>query len=324
VGFTSVLVIADEAARWQSDEGAANPAEEVLAALRPTLATQPTAVEVVCSSPRTKDDYHAQLVAKGDDDHQVVSIGTTWACNPSLTEADCRALEPDPRAFRREFGAEPSDAVAAAFPDGVDHCVARGVSRRAPIPGGRHAVTVDVGLRHDLTCILVSHAELRSRSDGPPLRALVVDSATWLRPGFLGLKHVKLSDVEEALVAVCRDYGVTTVRSDSHEAAGLSERLTARSIRLEVVSMTPAQQEQRSSLLTGHVGAGTLDLLDDAELAEELNQAELVLSGGRWLISAPRRRSAHDDGVDALLLACEVCQSLPPSGGDIEVVEHLR
>jgi hypothetical protein len=82
--------------------------------------------------------------------------------------------------------------------------------------------------------------------------------------------------------------------------------------------MSPSIQEHRSSLLTGHVGAGTLDLVDDPELVKELNQAELVLSGGRWLITAPKRRSAHDDGVDCPLLAAERAQHLRPCAGDIE------
>jgi len=322
-GFTCVLYIGDEVSRWPSDEGAANPAEEVLAALRPTMATQPTAFEVVCSSPRTKDDYHAQLVAKGDDDHQVVSIGTTWECNPTLTEADCRALEPDARAFRREYAAEPADAVSAAFPDGVDHCVARGIRRRARIPGGRHGVALDVGLRHDRTAIVAFHVELRSRDAAPPLRHLVVDALEWLKPGVFGLRHVQMSDVEERVVSVCREYGATKVVSDSREAASLGERLRARGITLTEMGMAPSHQEKRAAVLVGHVGAGTLDLIDDRDLVVEMNQAEMVLSGGRWLISAPRRRSAHDDGLDCLLLACEVAATLPASGGDIECDERL-
>lgn len=46
VGFTSVAVFGDEVARWESRDTAANPAREVMASLRPTMATIPLAFEV--------------------------------------------------------------------------------------------------------------------------------------------------------------------------------------------------------------------------------------------------------------------------------------
>src|SRR5690606_17811569 len=61
-------------------------------------------------------DYHAQLVERGDSDGQIVSAAPTWVANPSLTEADTRALEPDPRVWSREYGNEPSEAISAALP----------------------------------------------------------------------------------------------------------------------------------------------------------------------------------------------------------------
>jgi hypothetical protein len=115
VGFTSVAVIGDEMARWTSRDDAANPAGEVMASLRPTLATQPEGFEVCSSSPWSTVDYHHELLSQGDNDDQVVSFAPTWLANPTLTEAETHRLEPDPRVWAREYAAIPSAELSACF-----------------------------------------------------------------------------------------------------------------------------------------------------------------------------------------------------------------
>jgi hypothetical protein len=125
-GFTSVLVIADEVAKWLNADSGANPAREVLAALRPTMATQPHARIVLSSSPLATLDAHHEAFAAGDTTFQRVAYAPTWVANPTITEADTRRLEPDERVWAREYAATPSDAVSAAL-DGatVDAAVTR-------------------------------------------------------------------------------------------------------------------------------------------------------------------------------------------------------
>ena len=50
-GYTCVGVVCDEVAFWRTDDGSANPDTEVLAALRPSMATVPDAVLLGLSSP---------------------------------------------------------------------------------------------------------------------------------------------------------------------------------------------------------------------------------------------------------------------------------
>lgn len=116
VGFTAILVIGDECARWESREDSSNPASHVFQTLRPTLATQPFGFMVLSSSPWGRDDYHAESFARGDGAGQIVSYAPSWLANPTLTESSTRVYEPDERAWRREYLAEPQDAALAAFP----------------------------------------------------------------------------------------------------------------------------------------------------------------------------------------------------------------
>ena len=58
-GFTCILAVCDEVAYWRDSDSGANPASEVLASLRPTMATQPKARMVLSSSPLSTEDAHA-------------------------------------------------------------------------------------------------------------------------------------------------------------------------------------------------------------------------------------------------------------------------
>lgn len=115
VGFTSILVIGDEVARWESRETYANPAADVIGSLAPTLATQPDGFMVLSSSPWSLDDFHAVEFAKGDTGHQVASFAPTWVANPTLSEERTHELEPDNKRWLREYAAVPSASVSAAL-----------------------------------------------------------------------------------------------------------------------------------------------------------------------------------------------------------------
>ncbi len=114
-GWTTILVVADEVAKMRDAATGANPAAEVLAALRPTLATQPLGRIMLLSSPLGVEDAHAVAFDLGDNDFQVTAFAESWVANESLTEAQCRELEPDSRLFDREYGARPGQLVAATF-----------------------------------------------------------------------------------------------------------------------------------------------------------------------------------------------------------------
>lgn len=114
-GFTSILVVADEVAKWRDAETGANPATEVLAALRPTMATQPDARIVLSSSPLGPADAHARAFAEGETDHQIVAFAQSWTANPTLNVDQLRRDEPNPAIFDREYGAIPSSGPLRVF-----------------------------------------------------------------------------------------------------------------------------------------------------------------------------------------------------------------
>jgi len=128
-GFTAIAVIADEVAKWKDSDTGANPATEVLASLRPTMATQPRARLFLSSSPLGPEDAHARAFAAGETDYQAVAYAPTWVAHPAITEAETHKLEPDDRVWRREYLAEPQAAASAAF---EHERVSRAIGLRPP------------------------------------------------------------------------------------------------------------------------------------------------------------------------------------------------
>jgi hypothetical protein len=115
VSFTSIGALCDEEARWQDPDTGANPAGEVLGSLRPTMATMPNAQMWHVSSPWSTLDVHHKMVEEGDTIAQRVFCGSTWEMNPTLTEADTHALEPDYPTWLREYAAQPMSSDETKF-----------------------------------------------------------------------------------------------------------------------------------------------------------------------------------------------------------------
>lgn len=113
----------DELAKWAID--GSNPAEEIAGSARAMSVTHPAAREFYVSSPVGRVGLHHELVTQGTTAQQFVASAPSWIANADgITEEQCRSLEPDPRLFRREYGAEPSDSESSAFTsETIDPCI---------------------------------------------------------------------------------------------------------------------------------------------------------------------------------------------------------
>ncbi len=134
-GFTAICVICDEVSKWKDADTGANPATEVLASVRPTVATQLRAKIILSSSAMGRDDAHARAFDEGDSDFQFVAYAPTWVAHPAISEAETHRLEPVEKVWRREYLGEAQASASAAFeyehvvrafgaphPDGFEQC----------------------------------------------------------------------------------------------------------------------------------------------------------------------------------------------------------
>ena len=123
VGMDSIMIVEDEVALWLNEEDGRNPAPEVDAAIVPSLAGQPHGRVYSISTALGLDDFHAQLVDRGDTADQRVFVGPTWDWNPTISEADTHRLLPEPRQWSRAFASIPAvGALAIWTPEMVDAC----------------------------------------------------------------------------------------------------------------------------------------------------------------------------------------------------------
>ena len=108
-GYTVVAAVCDEIAFWRTDDSA-NPDHEILAGLRPSMATVPGALLLAISSPYAHRgalyDAHRKHYGR-DGDPVLVWQAETRAMNPTVGEQTVAdAYADDSAAARTEYGAE--------------------------------------------------------------------------------------------------------------------------------------------------------------------------------------------------------------------------
>jgi hypothetical protein len=164
-GYTVLAALLDEVAFWRSEDGAANPDEAILAALRPAMATIPAAMLLCASSPYAKRgalwSAHKRYFGQ-DDAPALVWRADTKTMNPTVPDAVItEAFERDPASAAAEFGAEFRTDVAGFLDRAlVEAAVDTGVIVRPPIEGVRyHAFADPSGGAHDSFTLAIAHAE---------------------------------------------------------------------------------------------------------------------------------------------------------------------
>lgn len=242
VGFTAVAVFGDEMARWESRDTAANPAQEVMGSLRPTMATQPDAFEVCSSSPWGTDDYHAQLFDAGDTDHQLVSFAETWLANPTITEEQTHALEPDERVWSREYAAVPGATLSAAF-DPAD--VARCYEGR--LPTGRRR-----------SGFMATDASSLRGDDFAYIAGTETDAGEFIVSEVAGFDGGEMDAVVDALAERAKAWGTRIVYGDQREDTSLrsffrAHRIDFKSFDWTDTSKDEAMQWLRRSMREGRI-----------------------------------------------------------------------
>jgi hypothetical protein len=269
VGFTAILIIGDEVARWESRDTAANPAREVFGSLMPTLATQPNGFAVLSSAPWGTDDYHAELFALGDTDHQLASFATTWQANPTITEAQTHELEPDDRVWAREFAAEPGSTLSAALdPIDVAACFGRG-----PIGKRVNAfLTIDQNsLRNDDFAYIGGFT-----TDEGEFVVCEID-------GWSGEESRRLSmaDIVRRIACRANEWGADAVHGDQREEASLRSLFAEHDVLFRSHAWTEQSKDAAVMFLRRLMRERKLLLVDHATMHRELlgMKARLMPSG---------------------------------------------
>lgn len=305
-GYTVVACIADEIAFWQNTEESANPDHEILAALRPAMATIENALLVALSSPyaRRGELWTAYQRHYGvDGDPVLVWKAPSRTMNPALPQhvVDA-AYEEDEANASAEYGAEfrrdietflPKEVLdAAKQPDRTELPPARGVSYVAfTDPAG--------GSGGDSFTLAIAH----QTRDGK----VVLDYAREVKPPFSPEATAK------AFADTVRSYRLTYVTGDHYAGEWPREQFSKHGVSYQCADRSKSDLYREClPLLT----AGRVELLDHPKMLRQFGALERRTSrAGKDSIDHPPRQ--HDDLCNAASGALVLASGVLNKGGGV-------
>jgi len=285
-GRTFIAVLCDEIAFWRSDDSA-NPDAEVVAAVRPGLASIPNSILLLASSPYAKRRLLWTTFRKHfarDDARVLVWKGSTAEMNPSLDPTViAEAYEEDPASAAAEYGADfRSDVEAFVSRETVDACTMLGFSELLPVWGISYAGFVDPsGGSADSMTLGIAHAE----KDG----SAILDCIREVRPPF------SPESVVSDFAAVLKSYRIDRVHGDRYAGEWPREQFAKAGIIYQPSERSKSEIYRDALPL---LNSGKAKLLDLPRLAAQLCNLERRTSrGGRDSIDHPP--GGHDDIANA-------------------------
>jgi len=280
-GYTVIAALCDELAFW-SNEDAAEPDYEVLAAIRPGMATIPNAMLLCASSPYARRGAlwaaHRQHYGK-DGDPILVWQADTRTMNPTVPQRVIdEAMERDPASATAEFLAQfRSDIEQFISREAVEACIEPGVQERLPTSRTKYVAFVDPsGGSSDSFTLAVAHKDAD---------AAVLDAVREVRPPF------SPENVVAEFAALLKSYRLTKVSGDRYAGEWPRERFKAHGVTYEPAA-SPKSDLYRDLLPL--INSRKAALLDHPRLVTQLVGLErrTARSGKDSIDHAPGQ---HDD-----------------------------
>ena len=303
-GFTSICAIGDEVAKWRDSDTGANPAKEVLASLRPTLATMPNAKIFLSSSPWSTLDAHADAFEAGDvAGMQRVAHAPSWIANPSITETDTHALEPDENTWLREYAAVPMTDAASAFFDG--NAIDAAIQADRPLvvypPTSTFAgVGADFAFTSDSSALVITHKLETGRYVVGEVEELAP------RPG----APLKPSEVVRCFANTVKRHGASAVVADAWQRESLREHLAAGGLGFVDAPAGNSGKVETYTVARTLLHEGRIELPPHDRLRQQLREVTSRPTANGLTISSPRGRNGHGDIASAFILSLHENQGL--------------
>ena len=287
-GRSICAALCDELSFWRmSDDNSANPDTEIIAALRPAMATIPKAMLLKASSPYARrgalwNDYRRHFGK--DDSSMLVWQADTMTMNPSVPQSIIdAAYEDDPANAAAEYGAQfRSDIEAVVTREAVEACVIDGRFELPPMANIAYSAFVDPsGGSNDAMSLAICHREGE--------RA-ILDAIREVKPPF------SPESVVAEFCALLKTYRINTVIGDKYAGQWPAERFQVHHISY-IGAAKPKSDLYRDFLPA--VNGRRVELLDHSKLISQLCGLERrTWRGGRDSIDhAPNQ---HDDVVNCV------------------------
>lgn len=285
-GRTVVAALCDEIAFWQSDDSA-NPDAEVVNAIKPGMATIPTSMLLLASSPYARRGilYNMHRQYHGKDDPRVLSWrAATNVMNPEIDPAFlAQAYEDDPVSAAAEYGAQfRSDVEAFIVREAVD-AVTSDERERPYLPDFKYFAFADAagGSGSDSFTLAIGHVEKGTS---------VLDVIREAKPPF------SPEAIVEQYSTLLKSYRISKLTGDRYGGDWVREKFLEHGITYEPGAKPKSQIYTEFLPL---MMSKKCDLLDNTRLINQLCGLErrTARSGKDSIDHAP---NGHDDVANAV------------------------
>lgn len=292
-GYTIAAVICDEIAFWHSEDSA-NPDTEVIAALKPAMASIPDSILLGISSPYARRGVMWEAYKKHfgkDGDPVLVWQAETLIMHPGIDPSIIdRAYEEDPSSAAAEYGAQFRSDLEAFVPiEVVEENTVWDRKELPPIKGKSYKAFIDPsGGSSDSFTMAIAHSE-----NGKSILDLMREKKPPFSPE-----------------AVCKEfaeemkrYWIADAKSDYYAGEWPREQFSKHGI---AITTSENNKSEIYLELLPMLNSRKMELLDDARLRAQLCGLErkTARSGKDSVDHAP---GAHDDLINAAAGAMVRC-----------------
>ncbi|MDH4079600.1 MAG: hypothetical protein OEU68_07275 [Nitrospira sp.] len=274
-GYTVISALCDEISFWRSEDSV-NPAEEILAALRPAMSTIPGALLIGLGTPykRSGPLYAAWKRHYGQTESPVLVVqADTRTMNPSVPQSVIdRATELDPLAASAEYLAQfRGDVGTFLDADVIERAIEPNRRERAPVKNISYTAFCDPsGGAHDSFTLAIGH-QGGKRS--------VLDVCRGIKPPF------SPENVVKEYAALLKSYRCSSVVGDRYSGEWVREAFSKEGIHYRHSELTKSECYLESLPVFSQ---GVVDLVDVPALTTELMQLERRTSrSGRDTVDHP-------------------------------------
>lgn len=280
-GRTIVAALCDEIAFWH-DENSSNPDVEILAAIRPAMATVPGAMLLCASSPYARRGalWEAYQRWHGKDDAPaLIWRAPTTTMNPTIPPGVLEeAYDRDPASAAAEYGAEfRTDVERLLTREAIEGCIDQGVHERPYDRRNRYVGFADPsGGSSDAFTLAIAHREGKTA---------VLDVVRERVPPF------SPETVIAEYASLLKTYKVTTVHADRYAGEFVTELFRKNGVHHE-----PSEKSKSEIYIdaVAAVNSAAVALLDHDKLTRQLIGLERrTTRGGKD--SVDHAPGGHDD-----------------------------
>ncbi len=303
-GHSVVAAVCDELGFWSDEDTAANPAEEVIAALMPGMATVRNSKLVKISTPFRKDGVlWREFQQRAELDFAVWQL-SSQEMNPTISSSILeRERDRSAERFRREFLAEFTDSVSGwIVPELLDPCIVRG---RTELPYTSDGIFVAVAdpafVRDDFALAILSR-----RDDG---RIVVHRVARWSGTKAAPLGH---EDVLGQVKSILSEYQLNSLIGDRHCYDLIRQLLDRLGIHYQKYNFDARSRPEIFANLRYLLSQRKIELLDNPDLLRQLRSLQEHRTDRGQVDIRPAGGGKDDLAVAVALAASEL--SKQPTG----------